>query len=212
MPRFTRALFLFVIVLAIPIVPFLIWGQRIEAWGESFIAEPPSKGVTAMLIIGLLSTDILLPVPSSLVSTLAGSQLGLLGGTLASWLGMTIGAVIGFSIAKAFGRAVALRFTSEDDLEQMESLTNRLGPATLIVTRAVPVLAEACVLLVGVHQLSWRRFLPPVLLANLGIAVAYSAFGEFAAANEWLPAALGIAIALPLLLLFIARRWLASTT
>jgi uncharacterized membrane protein YdjX (TVP38/TMEM64 family) len=208
MLRFSRSLLLLTLILLIPIVPFLLWGERIEAWGESIIAEPPSRSATAMLIVGLLSTDILLPVPSSLVSTLAGSQLGVLGGTLASWLGMTIGAVIGFAIAKAFGRAVALRFSSKDDLERMESLTGRLGPAALIVTRAVPVLAEACVLLVGVHRLSWRRFLPPVLLANLGIALAYSVFGEIAAANEWLPVALGIAIAVPLLLLFVARRWL----
>ena len=75
-----------------------------------------------------------------------------------------------------------------------------------MVLRAVPVLAEASVLLVGIHNLSWRRFLPPVILSNLGIALAYAKFGEFAERNGWLPLALGMSIALPLLLTVVARR------
>ncbi len=80
----------------------------------------------------------------------------------------------------------------------------------LVVLRAVPVLAEASVLLVGIHDLSWRRFLPPVVLSNLGIALAYAKFGELAERNGWLPLALGISVALPLLLAVVARRWILA--
>ena len=43
---------------------------------------------------------------------------------------------------------------------------------------------------------------------NLGIAFAYSAFGDYAQQNQWLPLALGVSIALPVVLAFAVQRWL----
>ena len=106
---------------------------------------------------------------------------------------------------------MALWLSSEEDLERMRGLSQRFGPAVLIVGRGVPVLAEASVLLMGIHRMSWRRFLPAVLLSNLGIAFAYSAFGDFAEQNQWLPLALGVSIALPVLLATMVSRFLPTS-
>ena len=80
----------------------------------------------------------------------------------------------------------------------------------LVLVRGVPVLAEASVLLVGINQISWRRFLPPVMLANFGLALAYSVFGEQADKHQMLPLAMGVAIALPVLLGIVAASWLPN--
>jgi 3-dehydroquinate synthase len=71
----------------------------------------------------------------------------------------------------------------------------------------VPVFAEASVLIAGIHRLAWRRFIPAVFLSNLGIGLGYCAFGDFAERHEWLPVALGIAIAIPILAAAVAQ-WL----
>lgn len=194
-------------VLLVPVLPFLAFGSQMESWIGRWRDKPPPPSATAGIVVGLLSTDIFLPIPSSVVSTLGGWQLGWLGGTAASWLGMSLGAVFGFALARRWGRPLALRFATPDDLARMESLTARYGPGILAFARGVPVLAEASVLLVGVNRLSWGRFLVPVLLSNLGVALAYSAFGEFAERHQWMPLALGISIALPVLLATVARRW-----
>ena len=99
----------------------------------------------------------------------------------------------------------------EDDLSRMQRLSDRFGPAVLIISRGVPVLAEASVLLMGVHQLTWRKFLPAVLLSNLGVAFAYAALGDYAERNQWLPLALGVSIALPVLLATMMSRFLMAT-
>ena len=103
---------------------------------------------------------------------------------------------------------MAERLAGPEELQRIEQLSRRYGPSVLVVTRALPVFAEASVLLVGIERLAWRRFLPPVLLSNLGIALAYSAFGDFAAGHPWLPLALGISLALPLPLALFARHYL----
>lgn len=202
-----RTLPLMCVVLLVPVLPFVFFGGQMEAWLHRVREQPPSPLVTASLVIGLLSTDILLPIPSSVISTMGGWQLGWWRGTLATWAGMTLGATIGFSLARRWGQPFALWFTKRDDLEQMHVLSNRFGPALLMITRAMPVFAEAAVLLAGIHQLSWRKFLPAMVLSNFGIALAYSCFGDYAERHEWLPLALGIAIALPVVGAAAGQRW-----
>ena len=195
------------VILAIPIVPFLLLGAQVDAWFAAWKQEPPAAPAVAAVVVGLLATDVLLPVPSSVVATLAGYQLGVIGGTAAVWCGLTLGAVIGFALARWLGPRFVAWMTRQSDLARTQRLTDRFGPLILVLGRGVPVLAEASVLLLGMHGLSWRRFLPPVLLSNLGLAVAYAAFGEVAEKNGWLPLALGVSIALPVALVALFRAW-----
>ena len=196
-----RPLVLIVLAMLVPLLPFLAWANEINAWYQHYVENPPPAHITTALVVGSLTTDIFLPIPSSVVSTLAGSQLGTLGATLASFVGMSLGAILGFAVARFWGRPFALWFTKEKDLVRMEELTQRLGPAVLVVTRAVPILSEAGVLLMGVNGLSWRRFLPPVLLSNFGLALAYAISGE----HLPLLYAMAGAIALPVLAACIVR-------
>jgi uncharacterized membrane protein YdjX (TVP38/TMEM64 family) len=196
-----------IVILAIPIVPFLLFGEQVEAGLEHWRDHPPAWPVVAGAVVALLATDVFLPIPSSLVSTLAGGQLGVVGGTLASWAGMSLGAMIGFALARGFGPPLVRWMTRPEDLGRSAELFERYGPAILILGRGVPVLAEATVLSLGMHGLPWRRFLPPVLLSNFGLALAYSAFGELAERYQLLPLALGVAVALPVLMVALFRAW-----
>jgi uncharacterized membrane protein YdjX (TVP38/TMEM64 family) len=210
MQTLLRPLLLLGVVLLIPIVPFVLFGEQLEAWFRVWTQTTSSRGAVAAVIVSLLATDVLLPVPSSLVSTFGGSQLGTGWGTLASWVGMTLGAVLGFALARWLGPPFAHRISRPLDLQRLERASDRYGPLFLVLARGVPVFAEASVLLLGMHRLSWRRFLPVVFASNFGIALAYSAFGTWAAEREWLPLALGISVALPLLWTMMARRWLPA--
>lgn len=88
----------------------------------------------------------------------------------------------------------------------MRHVSDRYGPLVLVLAWAMPVFAEAGVLISGIHQLSWRRFLPAVVLSNFGIALAYAAFGDYAERHECLPLALGVAIVLPVAVAAIAKQ------
>jgi uncharacterized membrane protein YdjX (TVP38/TMEM64 family) len=203
-----KPILLLTVVLAIPILPFLGFGgwmeERMEAWLHSAL----SPGAVAALVVGLLATDVFLPVPSSVVSTVAGDVLGFWIGTAVSWLGMTVGAAAAFALARAFGRPLALRFAGKEDLERIDAAGDRVGPLVLVLARPVPVLAEASVLLMGTTRLSWWWFFVPVALSNLGIAAVYAALGNLVALWIALPAS----VALPLLAATIARRFWPSTT
>jgi uncharacterized membrane protein YdjX (TVP38/TMEM64 family) len=175
-----RPLLLLAAALLVPVVPFLFFGADLEQRVRGWLAADWSPAERFLLIAGVLATDILLPVPSSAVSTYGGAMLGFVRGTLASWLGMSAGAIVGFALARLLGRPFARRFSADADLARTERLLQRYGAAALIATRPVPVFAEACVLLVGVARMPWRRFLPAVLLSNLVVSAIYAACGALA--------------------------------
>jgi uncharacterized membrane protein YdjX (TVP38/TMEM64 family) len=210
--KLLRPLLLLTLVLLAPIVPFLLWGGALESLAGRWMEIRTGPFTTASVVVALLASDIVLPIPSSLISTVAGARLGWFGGTAASWFGMSLGAAIGFGIARRFGRPIVLWFTREAELDRMQTAVDRWGVFVLILTRGVPIVAEASVLLFGLHRLAWRRFLPAVLLSNLGIALAYSAFGDWAQQHAWLPIALGISVALPVFITALVRAGFTRLT
>ena len=200
-----KPIVLIAVVLAIPIVPFLGFGESLEGRIEGWLDATLPPAAIAGVVVGVLATDVFLPVPSSVVSTFAGEALGFWAATAVSWLGLTIGAVLGFGLARLFGRPLARWLSGDEELGRMDELSGRFGPLILVLTRPVPVLAEASVLFLGATRLPWARFLPPVILSNLGIAAAYSALGDLVSLWVAVPAS----IALPLLAATIAH-WLWS--
>jgi len=196
-----RPILLITLILAIPVVPFAVLGPSFESRLESQVRAAASPPAVGLLVVGLLAVDVFLPVPSSVVSTVAGSTLGIAWGTGASWLGMTLGALLAFVLARGLGRPLALRFSGEESWARIDALSSHYGPLVLVLARPVPILAEASVLFFGATRLSWPRFFLPVALSNLGIALVYSALGDLVQ----LPIALAASIALPLVLTVVAR-------
>jgi len=197
-----RRLILLAALLAIPIIPFLIFGEWFEARIADWLRQGLSPVAVSAAVFGLLAGDILLPVPSSVVTTFAGRVLGFWTGTAVAWGGMTAGAVGAFGLARSFGRPLARRLSSDQELARTDALALRWGVWVLVLTRPVPVLAEASVLLMGTTRLAWSQCLLAVSLSNLGIAGVYAALGE----RVQFPLAVIASIALPLLLTSLAHR------
>ncbi|MGD9100207.1 MAG: VTT domain-containing protein [Anaerolineae bacterium] len=202
-----RWILLVAFTMAVILVPFLLFGAHIEAWTDDFVESASDQPAWVAMVLGsLLASDILIPTPSSLVSTAAGLILGFVQGTLVSWTAMTISCIIGFWIGAKFGRAVADRLVGRDELTRLENMSHRFGDWVIIVSRPVPVLAEASILFAGTSRMSLHRFLLLSALSNLGISAAYAAVGAFSASmNSFLLAFMG-AILIPAVAMIIAGK------
>lgn len=191
------------VLLALILVPFFLWEDAILRWANAFTGTPGNAAFVAAAIGGLLAADIVLPVPSSLVSTAAGALLGFLPGALVSWLGMTAGSLVGYALGQ---RASAGRWLPDSDRARLERARTRFGDWIVILFRPVPVLAEASAVFAGVAAMPWSRFLLLAALSNLGISLVYAATGAFAASRESFLAAFAGAIVLPGLAVIILKR------
>lgn len=173
---------LVLITLAAIIVPFVLFGERIDAWVGDLIKAPEHNPLLVALILGgLLASDILLPIPSSIVSTACGLLLGFGMGTLASSVGMVISCLIGYFLAAWFGRPFVKRMVGNESMSRFQALQAKHGIWVVVITRPVPVLAEIAVLSAGLGKISFSRFLILSTLSNIGISAVYAAIGAWSA-------------------------------
>lgn len=164
----------FVALLVLIIAPFVVFGDAIEALVRDGLEDRGALAV-ALLGGGLLSLDVLLPVPSSLVGVMLGEALGVAGGAFVGTVGLTAGCVVGYAIG-SWCRAQNAAWGIGVDGRAAKALA-RYGLVALLVLRPVPVLAEASVIAAGTLNLSFGRFFLVCAAANLAISVAYAAIG-----------------------------------
>ncbi len=169
-----------IVAIAVIIVPFLIFGERIDMWTEQLVENSQyNRGIIALILGSLLGSDILLPIPSSIASTACGLLLGVVGGTLVSLVGMTLSCVIGYFLAAKLGQPFVAKMVGDNSMNQFTKLQNRYGNWVVVITRPVPVLAEIAVLSAGLGQIPFWRFLWISTLSNLGISIVYATIGAY---------------------------------
>lgn len=162
------------------LISFLI----VEALDIPLLVDPSSHlergGIGAAILgVGLLVVDVLLPVPSSLVMTAQGALFGVVIGTLLSMIGSVGAAMVGYLIGRRSTGLLA-KFVSPEEQAQASKLITRWGLLALIVTRPVPVLAETAAIMAGTSSLSWRQVLFGVTIGALPASLIYAIAGAYA--------------------------------
>lgn len=198
-----------VLVLALILVPFFLFEDWFNQLAARFASGEGSTWYAAAGIGALLASDVVLPIPSSIVSAAAGVLLGFAGGTAVVWTGMTLSCLIGYWIG-ARSSGAARRFVGERGLARAATLAERYGNFAIVLCRPIPVLAEASTVFAGLIHAPRPRFFWACALANLGVAMAYAAVGAFSMRVESFLLAFAGALLLPALGFLAAKVWLKT--
>ncbi len=188
-----RTLILFFSVTTAVIVSFILWADGIDEWIKQVInANVANKTVLASILFAILSSDIFLPVPSSLTSTLCGLYLGFAIGFLVSFLAMGLSALIGYLIGRYFS-SYAENLIGEKDMQALQHLQNKSGAWVLLGLRSVPILAEASLIFAGIGRYPVKNTIIQVLLGNAVVSIIYAGIGAFSrnATDSCTPAFIG---------------------
>ena len=197
---------LVLVVLVVILVPFALFGSTIEEWTNDFLFNGQTTNpVVVLAVIGLLCGDVLLPVPSSIVSTGGGLLLGFVAGTTTSFAGMTLGSVFGYGLGTMSRGGLEKRLLRRSSLLRLEALAQRTGHWWIVLCRPVPVLAESSLFFAGLSRMPFRRFFLMVSLSNLGLSAAWSAIGAYAATIDSFLLAFAGALLLPAVGLVIVK-------
>lgn len=169
---------------AVAVLPFALLGESFERQLADWIAVPRPPAAVAALVTLALAGDILLPVPSSVLCSLAVGPLGMPITIAAGTLGLSLSCAIGFAIG---------RLWSEPGAAPPPLLS-------LAATRAVPLVAEATVVLAGSSSMTWRPFAAAVVPANLLVVTLYTGIGRWGLDTGRIRVAVIGSIVLPVLL------------
>jgi len=178
-----RIIVVVVATIAIPIIPFVIVGELPgQQWLQASGTSALGFGFTGA---ALLTLDVLLPIPSSIVGTLLGARLGFFYGFLSTFSGLLVGHVVGFSL----GRLWPARFAPE-------TAHTPTGIAVFL-SRPVPVFAEAVAIAAGATRLPWRIYLPWCLAGDAIYAAALATNGAHFLPGKLILPALMLPMGLP---------------
>lgn len=189
-----------VVLLAVILIPFALWEDPLAAYARELLTRP-SKMEIATAIVLLLLADVVLPIPSSIVSVAAGALLGTVLGWLAIWLGMTLGSLAGYAVGRFGGRYF------EKPLADARTIRDSLGWA-IALSRPVPVVAEAVTLTAGFLKAPFGAFALFSIAANAAVATIYSVAGSLAQSADSLMVGFLLAIGIPWFarLLYLRRK------
>jgi uncharacterized membrane protein YdjX (TVP38/TMEM64 family) len=136
--------------------------------------------VAAVAGVGLLVVDVVLPVPSSLVMLTHGALFGVVVGSVLSLAGAVGAALVGFAIGRRGGPALA-RVVPRSERDRADALLDRWGLLAVIVSRPVPMLAEAVAIMAGTSRMRPGKVAAGAALGAGPAAVLYAVGGAFAA-------------------------------
>jgi len=184
----------------------------VEALGVPLLTDPSpwleeGGAIGALIGVGLLVVDVVLPVPSSLVMVAHGALFGVVIGTTLSVVGSTGAALVGFALGRRGGPLLAGLVPAEERA-RADRLLARWGTLAIIVTRPVPLLAETTAIVAGASTLEWRRVALAALAGNLPVALVYALTGAVAASFE--NGALVFGLVFGLVLVVAAVSWLVG--
>ena len=177
------------------ILLFVLFGNA-EQWIETRLQTTSSKAAFSLLSFAVLSSDIILPVPSSLVMILNGKVLGIVLGSLVSLAATQLSSMIGFYLGRK-SSPLADRLFSTRDKQISNHLFDRFGNLAIVVSKSIPVISEAVSIMSGTTSLTYRQFFVYSVVGNAIISVVYAVSGVIAGtANSSLLTVVIIGIAL----------------
>lgn len=192
MQHYRRLILVILAALLIPILPFVIIG---ELPGERWLSAADDHALHFGLSgSGLLAADILLPVPSSIVGTLLGARLGFVAGGLWTLTGLMVGNLIGYGMGRL------LPGGHSPELPQAPTLL------VVLLSRPVPVLAEAVMFVAGAEHMRLIPMLMASITGNAIYAIALAGNGAMLLPASLLGPGLLLPMALPVIAWLLWRR------
>ncbi len=172
----------FMVLAAVVLVPFVIWGEALETalaaqeLARMLHAQGPLAGALA---VGLLWADLVLPVPATAVMSALGFVYGIFWGAILGASGSMLAGLTGYALCRALGREAARRILGAEGLAQGERLFARVGVWLVLLSRWLPVFPEVVACMAGLTRMPFLLFALALAAGSLPMATAFAAVGRF---------------------------------
>lgn len=183
-----------------------LWGEGMErgfslegtvAWLEK------QESMAWLMGWGLLVSDVILPVPGTVVMSALGWVYGWLWGGLLAAAGSFCAGSTAYGICRLLGERGARFLLGEKDLERGRRWFDKGGGLLVAISRSLPILPEIVACTAGLVGMPWKRFAPALACGCLPMGFIFAAIG--AAGKDAPTSALAASLIIPAVLWFVAR-------
>lgn len=191
------------LILSVVIISlFFVFFESMELFFQEFLLA--SQNNTLLFVSSsflMLSSDILLPVPSSIVMFYNGLVLDFFYGSLLSLASVFISSTIGYYL----GRFTAFGMKQSKD-EKATHLVNQFGGMAIIITRGIPILSESICFTAGYNKMKFKYFSILNFIGYLPVCFIYAYFGSLGQEKNLFFYALAISLILSLIFYIIGKK------
>lgn len=206
--RWLRAASLVGALLLLVLLPFALFGEAMDRAAPQWLQAGDGRWWLAVVGIGLLAADVLLPIPSSLVNVALCLGLGPIWGGIAVALGCLLAFTVGYGIGWLVPEARLRAWIGPELWDRSQSGARRHALWWILGARPLPVLAEISALLAGVMRLDPLRAFACATLASVIVGLLYGASAWLGAGEPHLGLTLLALLTLPAVLWIVHRLML----
>lgn len=193
-PHRSRLWLLVVAVLVFIILPFVFWGELFEKMFDLQGARQWLESLGAWAWLGgiaLLVSDLVLPIPGTVVMSALGLRYGWFLGGVFSTAGSVLSGVVAYWLCKHFGHSVAVWLAGRDGLAKGKRLFHgNRGGWIVALSRWMPVLPEAVACLAGLSAMPFRVFLAALISGGIPLGFTFATIGALGVEHPGLTIAL----------------------
>lgn len=186
-----RLLWLFLLLALLVIVPFAIWGGHFDRLFEIDDTKAWLGGLghswAWLAGIGLLVSDLFLPIPGTIVMSALGYVYGFWLGGLVGAAGSMLAGLLAYGLCRSLGRGAAEWIAGKEDLARGEALFR--GPAggwIIALSRWLPVMPEVIACLAGMARMPAGRFVAALACGSVPLGYTFAAIGVWGHENPGL--------------------------
>lgn len=163
------------------LLPVLTFGDAIDSYfaGAAGLQRLQEFGSWAWLAgIGLIVSDLVLPVPSTAVISALGMLYGpWLGGFLGG-VGSTLAGLVAYGGCRSIGPRFRSFLVGEANLEKLDRFFARYGLWAIALSRWLPLLPEALCCLAGMSRMRTASFLAALTCGSMAMGLAFAFVGS----------------------------------
>jgi uncharacterized membrane protein YdjX (TVP38/TMEM64 family) len=195
----------FLVSCIVVIITFLVF-ENLEAFFINALNNVSQhKEVYSLVSFLVLASDIILPVPSSIVMYTNGYILGLIAGSFISLVAVMIGAIVGYYL----GKMTSLGIKAKED-ENAERVLLKYGTMSILISRGIPILSESICIVCGYNKMPLKLYLILNLIGYIPVCLVYGFFGSAGYDKNTFLISFGCSLLISALFWFLGKKMLLN--
>ena len=155
----------------------------------------------AWLSFLVLASDILLPVPSSIVMFMNGFVLGPIPGSVLSLGSLLSGSVIGYLLGKFSSMGLKAKNESQAHL-----FLEKYGALAILMSRGIPILSESVCIVCGYNKMPFKQYLVYNLIGYFPLCQLFALCGSVGYNKKVFLLSLGFSLVISAAFWFLLKR------
>ena len=199
-----KSIIILIISIVIISLTFIFFGGIEEQISTTLNNLQSKKLYYSAVSFTILTSDIVLPVPSSVVMYLNGYVLGSLVGSFISLFSLLISSVIGYYIGKL--TSIGLKAKSENS----NKILSKYGTMAILITRGIPILSESICIVCGYNKVPFKQYFIFNLVGYAPLCLLYAVCGSLGYVKDLFFFSFGCSLFISFAFLLLGKKFLKT--